>query len=412
MNRPPYKNLVYIFSGRVFDNFVTLLLLAVFARMQPESLGVYYFARSIALLVTTFSEVGISRYTIHKLAGHPEYYQPVFGNLFLMRILIFGSAFLTLTVVLHILGLDNLITQATLMITGSVLLFSISDLLLDVLRAREDMFIPVLLITLQRTLFVGLGLYGLWRWAGGLQWILIVAVFTNLLHLILCAFIVIYRSGFPKFSTSFNPLRSIISEARPFMVAIILAALCPRIGLILLYHFCDVGTIAHYGAAVNIVETLLIIAFTVNTAVFPNLVRLYHPAHIFHVDGSAAAAKLLIMAILPIAIGTSMLADQIILFIYGDEFLASIPLLRISIWSAVAIFINSFSTTLLQVIRRQWTAALLVIPLSSWPINPWNSAYSKMASRRGCIGYFCLGMGTVNCPYGSHKSIIKGKHAV
>ncbi len=363
MTRPPYKNIIYIFSGRVLDNLITLLLLAVFARLKPESLGIYYFARSIAILVSTFSEVGLSRYTIHTLARDQQKYRVIFGNLLLMRILIFGLAFIILGTALFFLGLDHLTTQAILVITGAVLLFSISDLFLDVLRSREEMLMPVLLITFQRILFVGLGLYGLLWHAGGLRWILLIALLTNLLHMILCATVVIRRNGFPKFSISFKLMHSIISESRPFMVAIMLAALCPRIGIILLYHFCDIETVAHYGAALNIVETILIVAFTVNTAVYPNLVRLFYASHNSHVDGAAAAVKLLLMAIIPIAIGTSMLADQIILFVYGVSFVPSIPLLHVAIWSAVAIFLNSFSTTLLQSMGKQWMAALLVAPL-------------------------------------------------
>ena len=56
---------------------------------------------------------------------------------------------------------------------------------------------------------------------------------------------------------------------------------------------------------------------------------------------------------IPIGIGTTLLADKIILFVFGDEFTNSIIALQILIWTIVLTFVGAAFVKLLESTNRQ-----------------------------------------------------------
>jgi O-antigen/teichoic acid export membrane protein len=153
-----YKNIFFITLGRIAENLVTLVALAGIARLGSEVLGTFYFARGVGIQVTIFSDFGLSRFVIQRLAKNPQSYGDVFGSLLLMRIFLCVFAFLICWSVFASFPFEALTVEASLMLAGSFLVFSIADLLLDGLRAREEMHTPVLLTSLQRILFTSMTL--------------------------------------------------------------------------------------------------------------------------------------------------------------------------------------------------------------------------------------------------------------
>jgi O-antigen/teichoic acid export membrane protein len=58
---------------------------------------------------------------------------------------------------------------------------------------------------------------------------------------------------------------------------------------------------------------------------------------------------------IPIGVGTTLLADKVILLIFGAEYLQSVIALQILVWAMVFIFINAAFVRLLESINRQMT---------------------------------------------------------
>jgi O-antigen/teichoic acid export membrane protein len=108
-----------------------------------------------------------------------------------------------------------------------------------------------------------------------------------------------------------------------------------------------------YNAAYRIVLLLLFIPSVINIAIFPVMSRLY---------GSSRGAlkkivekyfKLMILLGIPIGVGVTLLASQIINIIFGKAYLESTPALQILIWATVCTFANAAFVQLFQSTNKQ-----------------------------------------------------------
>jgi O-antigen/teichoic acid export membrane protein len=108
-----------------------------------------------------------------------------------------------------------------------------------------------------------------------------------------------------------------------------------------------------YNAAYRIVLLLLFIPAVINTAIFPVMSRLY---------GSSTESlkmivekyfKYMILIGVPLGVGITLLANQIIILIFGQAFLESAPALQILIWATVFTFGNAAFVQLFQSTDKQ-----------------------------------------------------------
>ena len=103
----------------------------------------------------------------------------------------------------------------------------------------------------------------------------------------------------------------------------------------------DVET-GHYNAAYSLVFSCAILSNIINTSLYPSLTRhaASHPASLGPIYGRAL--RYLLLASLPMAMGASLLADQIVPFLYGASYLPAIPALAIVIWVTPLMFVSEF----------------------------------------------------------------------
>ncbi|MEZ4836792.1 MAG: polysaccharide biosynthesis C-terminal domain-containing protein, partial [Caldilineaceae bacterium] len=98
----------------------------------------------------------------------------------------------------------------------------------------------------------------------------------------------------------------------------------------------------YYNAAYNLVFSTVVISNVLNTSLFPSLTRRAAAN-----DGSLQriyerAFRYLLMISIPIAVGGSLLAHEIIPLLFSDDYLPAIPALRIVIWVVPLMFTSEF----------------------------------------------------------------------
>jgi O-antigen/teichoic acid export membrane protein len=369
----PFKNFAIVLFGRAADYALSFVLIVVLARhLGVDLLGMYFFARSLGMLTTTFSELGISKYTIRVLAGKTDNLTPSFARLLIVRTILTITAIVLLWQILNIINLESQVFLASLMFAIGFGLFQIADLYLDVYRAKEVMHVPVLLTLSQRSVYVSVAIVGIIIFDYGLSWVLIVYVLSNILHLVLCIYVVS-----PKISNVYQPpsssinssnttsstklYYSIIKNASPFAWVVILGAISGKILVLLVYHYYDDETVGYYGAAMHIVEALFYIAYAVTAVAYPNFVRLHSLSSAILRNGVTALTKFLLTVVTPVACITVLGAEAIIRIIYGAEYTGSVILLKICICAAVPGFLNALYITLLQAMGMQKTVAIVML---------------------------------------------------
>jgi hypothetical protein len=216
MRQPPFRNLAFVFLGRVFENVLAVALVAALARSGKEILGVYYLARAIAFATSELCELGLSRFTVRSLAGDASRaYVEVFGGAVAARVVTSGAGFLAAALVMRALELPPDVVRAALGLTGAFVTVAVAELFLDAERARENMRTPALMSAGYKLVSVGLGILGL-RQGRGLDWVVLAILATSALYLAACIALVVARRGAPRIGPAVNHLSRLAAEVRPF----------------------------------------------------------------------------------------------------------------------------------------------------------------------------------------------------
>lgn len=142
-------------------------------------------------------------------------------------------------------------------------------------------------------------------------------------------------------------------ELVTFSAITILAGLFWNIGLMMLSALANEYEIGIYNAAYKIVFVWSIVPTSLMAVVFPFLSRSYQDDRAEFVRVILNALRYLGAVALPLAVGGAVLADDLIMFLYGSEFRASVMVLQTLIWALVPLFLNNVLYRILLASDRQ-----------------------------------------------------------
>jgi O-antigen/teichoic acid export membrane protein len=155
-------------------------------------------------------------------------------------------------------------------------------------------------------------------------------------------------------------VRSIWRVGLPLGFAALLLIVYTRLPIYLLTAFSAPEQIGLFNAAFGLPRNLQAIAMTLSAALGPIFVRLAadDPAQLRTAYATALRATLLLM--LPIGAGATILAEPILLLLFGPAYTLSADVLALGCWSLCCYTLSFVGQTLLAAIGRggRWLAAL------------------------------------------------------
>ena len=113
------------------------------------------------------------------------------------------------------------------------------------------------------------------------------------------------------------------------------------------------ASVGLYSAAYKLSEPLSLIPSALVISLFPIMSASFKSSREELIKTYRLGIKYILIIMLPIAMGTTLLADKIIFWIYGMEFSGSVTALQILIWALVFTSINPVLTRLLTAIGKQ-----------------------------------------------------------
>jgi O-antigen/teichoic acid export membrane protein len=134
---------------------------------------------------------------------------------------------------------------------------------------------------------------------------------------------------------------------------------------LIIYHRIDVLMLAMmegsagdisiglYSAAYKLSETLGIIPYAFIASLFPIMSNSFKSSEDSLIKSYEAGYKFVVLLMLPIAIGTTLISDKIILLIYDQSYLGSITALQILVWASFLGSVNYLMVILLISINKQ-----------------------------------------------------------
>ncbi len=147
----------------------------------------------------------------------------------------------------------------------------------------------------------------------------------------------------------------------PFGIIGFTLGLSYKFDSVLLNIFRGDAETGYYNAAYNLVFSAVMLSNVINTSLYPSLTRQAASApHTLTMIYERALRYLMALA-LPIAVGASVLADQIVPFLFKAEYLPAAPALRMVIWVVPLMFASEFLGYVVLIAGKERHAARAVV---------------------------------------------------
>lgn len=341
------KNVSALMVGRIATMALSFVFVIVLARMLGvEGFGKYAVAQRYFDLLLSLSATALSILIIREIAKQPKllhHYVTTAVVVVLGLALIAGG--LLCTLVLYIdYAPDTRI--AIYLVAVALLPATVAQILESVFVAYERAEYVTFGIAIESLLRTGLGLLVLVL-GYGLGALYLVLVVSRLAMMIFYTIALTRNYGRLEWVFEWRFFKQLLLDWRTFALENWLSTIYNSLGIIALSIVHGETAAGIYDAAGRILRLSRIIASSYTNAMFPYLSRLVAEGADLLRKLSAGSLKYMLTFILPVSVTLTIFADRIILLLYTEEYVASIPVLRVLAWMLLLDFVNPFLSHIL-----------------------------------------------------------------
>lgn len=322
--------------------------------LGPDNYGILSFSIAFATIMIFLADIGIGTVIVRDIARDKAQTAKYFGNVVLIKIALAFVTLVTTAAVGYVLNYQSQTMHVVYIIILALILTSFSGIISSIMQAFEEMeylslasVIYNLAMLLCALLAISIGTDVL-----GFAYVYLISSI-----ILLCYWAIVARRKISLSRCDINLAfcKYLITESVPFGLSSV---------FIRIYYYIDTLMISliilnpneimgWYNAAYRLVLIMAFIPTIFLGSLYPIMSRYYihsekHINFIFE-----RSFKYLLAIAIPLGVGTTVLADRIILYIYGADFSQSTIALQILIWSEVLIFLNVVFGNLLNSINRQ-----------------------------------------------------------
>ena len=347
------KNTAILFMSEVFNRFLSFLLVIFIARyLGNVGLGKYSFVFAFVGLFAIISDFGVSILMVRDVAKHKLQNEKYFRNILTLK-LIFALITLALPfLIIQFLNRGKEIEISVLLASIATSLFYLSQPSRNLFTAFEQQSYQAIYLVTERLIAFSLGILVLYL-GYGLIALISVLVLSNLVSSIYAFAVTSNKFTKIKLEFDFSFIKKLLKKSIVFWFSLVFITIYFRIDTVMLSFMKGYEATGWYNAAYKVIDALTFIPFLVITTVFPAMSR-------FHKESKDLLKLLyeksfyyLFIIALPLAVGTTILAKRIIIFIFKGEFINSVAALQILIWALLFMFINYIAGYLLNSIEKQ-----------------------------------------------------------
>ena len=347
------KSSILLLIGQI----VSLGIAAVYGIVLARYLGVTGFGLlSTAIAFTTvfapFTSLGLSTLATREVARDKSLASKYLGNLIIIEIALASGTFCLIALVAYVLRYPPETITLIYILALSVVCGGFTAIFYSLFQAFERMQYQSLGLILSTGATCVVVIWGIT--AGlGVVWFAF-AYFVGSLAVTIYSLIV-YSTKFsqPHIEIDLKFWNRIFREALPFALSGLFTTIYFYIDSVLLSVMKGADAVGWYNAPYRLIMVLLFVPTVISTAVFPAMSRFHATANDSFRLIYKRYFKYMAIVSVPLGIGTTLLASQIITFIFGVPYENSAIALQILIWATVFIFLTAAFLRLFETSNRQ-----------------------------------------------------------
>jgi O-antigen/teichoic acid export membrane protein len=347
------KNSTFIFLGDAFGHSLQLVLVVYLVRCLGDvTFGKYAFAFAFTSLFMILSDLGLSTLSIREIARDTSKAGEYLTNISITKFILSLITIVLIIVTINLMHYPLDTTLAVYIVGGATVFTSLTSFFRSIFRAFERMEYEAITRIAERLLIFGSVLPVLFLGYGLIEVVSVMLIAKALIFLF-TLIILIKKFTRPKLTFDFSLSKTLIKEALPFGLAGVFTIIYFQTDTVMLSMMKGDAVVGWYRAAYGLVMGTLFIPSAFVGALYPVLSRYFTSSKDSLMVVYEKSFKFLLMLAIPLGIGTTLLADRIIIFLYGEEFAHSIIALQILIWVASVLFIYSIVGYTLASINMQ-----------------------------------------------------------
>ncbi|MFQ5912392.1 MAG: flippase [Nitrospinota bacterium] len=350
------RNSAALLGGQVAERLLKLVVMAVLARyLGKTSFGLYVFVLTYVEFFHLLTDLGLQTILVREMARGPERADDLLGSVLTLKLIAAGvSAGLALLIIAwagYPLSTGVLVGWAALGLFVSFRLSSVRQVFDAVFQVRLQMRTPVALGVGSEVLSaVGL-LAAVW-WELDLAFLLAI---QNLAYLPGAAGLAWLTQGRislrPRWSA--KTLLNLLKESYPLGLSNFFVLAYVKLDILMLSAMQGDEAVGIYAAAYKLTGSLNILPMALLGSLFPLMSLYFRTAPEILPRLFRKALNALLMAGLPLAIGGTVLAREIIHLVFGDGFGPAAMVFRVLIWAVVLSFLSYLLASALNAMDRQ-----------------------------------------------------------
>lgn len=335
-----FKNTGWMFFGQIFSLASSFFVGVWIARyLGPQDYGVVNYAVSFVGIFGFLNSLGIGSVLYRDLLNFPEQKNSLLGTSFLLLILSGVTSFLVIVIASFIFEKIS-INRLIMILYSSSFIFSatwiIQTFFQSRVQAKKNIKIQVLSTIFSSVLKIILIFFG-----GGIVWLTLIFVLENAFNAI-GNVINYYLSGFSIIDWRFDFFiaRRIISSSWLLMLVSASDYIFFKIDQVVIRFFMGDMAVGLYAVAVKIVEVWYFVPTIICSSLLPAIINSRKRSLAIYYNRLNKLLLLLLGLGFLISILITLLSPFIIDIFFGDEYIKSINILKIYIWSNMGLFLG------------------------------------------------------------------------
>lgn len=348
-----FKNTAVLASADVFTRLIRFALVIVIARtVGPAGYGIYAFAFSFAEVYGVLSDFGMSNLIIRDTSRNKKYLGRYVGNILFVETAVSVVAYGFLFVLVGLMSLPQEKAVIVYIAVLAYMLTALAQIVHATFKAREQMEYDAMLNVTHQSVTVVLGILVLYL-GYGLLALALTFVVGSLINLAASLALASTRFVRPKFRLRRRLLTYLVKEVPSFGLIVFFTLIYYKISTLLLSFIQGDAPTGWFNAAYTMAVSLTFLPAAFMGALFPVMSTLHVSSQDLAKIVYNESFRYMIILGLPLAFGTTVLADKVIDIVYGAQFYNSAAVLQIVIWSVAILFLNFVLSTTLTSINLQ-----------------------------------------------------------
>lgn len=347
------KNATLLILSDVIGKFITFFYVVIAARyLGVDNFGSLLFATAFTGIFAVPADLGLNKLQVREIARDKKCASKITSNVLTFKLFLGVITFIILAIVINLMGYPPQVITAVYLIGISVVFNNFGISLESVFQGFEKMEYMAIAAVLNSIILL-FGALFITHSGGGIIEFAFVYLLSSVVIVAFEFIVVIKKFIALNIDLDLELSKSLLSEAFPYAISQVLLVVYLRFDTVLLSILKGETAVGLYGAPSKLVDSLNLIYISITTALFPVTSRLFKYSKEKLMLLFEKSMKYLLILSIPIAVGTTILADKIIALVYGPEYAPSVIALQILIWSAALIFINAIMSNMLNSIDKQ-----------------------------------------------------------